>query len=544
MLSSQRQQIRIIINDAGFSGFLSRETFILKKTLNKFMSDTRIAKNVIFLYVRMAVSMIVSLYTVRVVLRVLGVEDYGIYSAVGGIISSLTIFTGALSSASQRFFSVEIGKGNDDGLNRVFNSMTLLYLLAGILILVITETLGVWFLNHKMVIPPDRIAAASVILQCTLISLFVSIIISPFQAIIIAKEDMKIYAYVGVYDAVVKLLIVFLLQIFDTDKLMLYGFLLLLSSISTNLLYWVYFIRKYKEIKVRFKWNTQTVKGILGFSSWSFIGCMAFLFNSQGLNLLLNLFFGPVANAAYNIGNSVKNAVNQLGSNFYVAVRPSLIKEYAANNLGYVRKLFFFSTKVVFCLLFMIMFPIMIETHGILSIWLGEVGDYMVVFVRLMLVWAMLLNISEPITTVVQAANKVKSYHIRVDLFTLITLPLAYVVLKLGGTPAWTFIISIVVLCVAHIIRLFILKSIINVAIREYFVLIVLRIIFAICLSLGFYVLISHLFTSDSTIWLLLRIILEILVAVGLSYSVVLNADERKRIIEMLNNTLRKVLHR
>lgn len=484
--------------------------------------------------------MIVSLYTVRVVLQALGVEDYGIYSAVGGIVSSLTIFTNALSTACQRFFSIEIGKRDIEGLNRVFNSMSLLYILAGTLVLVIAETAGVWFLHHEMKIPIERMDAASVILQCTLISFFVSIIVSPFQAIIIAKEDMKIYAYVGIYDVVVKLLIAYLLQLFSTDKLVLYAILLLIASVSTQLIYFVFTINKYKEIKLGLKWNSSTIKSIISFSGWSFVGCLAFLCNAQGLNLLLNVFFGPIVNAAYNIGNSVKNAVNQLGSNFFVAVRPSLIKEYAANNIEYVRKLFMFSTKVIFCLLFMIMFPIIVETEGILSLWLGKVGAYMVAFVRLMLVWALMLSVSEPITAIVQAANKVKCYHLKVDLFTLLSLPIAYIAFKFGASPVWAFIISIMVLCVAHVIRLFILRNIINVGIRYYFKNIVLRVLLVIFLSFILSELLEVVLISNSTLSLFTRIILEVVISIGFSYIVLLTVDERIRVHGMIKGFINK----
>ena len=503
-------------------------------------NNNKIAKNTIFMYIRMAFSMIVSLYTVRVVLKGLGIEDYGIYSAVGGIVSSLTIFTSALSSASQRFFSIEIGKGDIKGLNRVFNSMFLLYLLAGILILLIAETVGVWFLNHEMKIPLERMDAASVILQCTLISFFISIIVSPFQAIIVAKEDMKIYAYVGIYDAVVKLMIAYLLQLFNTDKLILYAILLLITSISAQLIYLTFTIRKYKEIKIKLRWDSQTIKSIIGFSGWSFVGCLAFLSNAQGLNLLLNVFFGPIVNAAYNIGNSVKNAVNQLGSNFFVAVRPSLIKEFAANNIEYVRKLFLFSTKAIFCLLFIIMFPITMETQGILSLWLGDIGDYMVTFVRLMLVWTLLLNLSDPITAIVQAANKVRSYHLKVDLFTLLSLPIAYLAFKFGAPPEWSFIISVMVLCIAHIIRLFILRHIINISIREYFKNIVLRILFAVGVSYATSYIISLFIISGSTIILLIKITIEALIAIGISYIIVLDKVERIRVNGMIKSFVTK----
>lgn len=502
--------------------------------------NNRIAKNTIFLYIRMALSMIVSLYTVRIVLQALGVEDYGIYSAVGGIVSSLTIFTSALSTASQRFFSIEIGKDDVVGLNRVFNSIFILYLLAGLLVLIMAETAGLWFLNHEMKIPPERLDAAFVILQCTIVSFFVSIIVSPFQAIIIAKEDMKIYAYVGIYDVIVKLLIAYFLKFSDTDKLILYAILLLIASVSAQLIYFIFTFSRYKEIKPMLKWDSSTIRGVISFSGWSFVGCLAFLSNAQGLNLLLNVFYGPIVNAAYNIGNSVKNAVNQLGSNFFVAVRPSLIKEYAASNLEYVRKLFIFSTKTIFCLLFMIMFPIMVETRGILSLWLGAVGDYMVSFVRLMLVWALLLNLSDPITAVVQAANKVKSYHLKVDLFTLLSLPIAYLAFKLGASPNWAFIISILVLFVAHIVRLCVLRSLINVGIIYYFEKIVLRILCAVSISFVLAYIVNLLVLSDSVIELFLRIFLEIIVVMIISYFVVFTENERTRISRMIKGFLNK----
>lgn len=491
----------------------------------------------------MALSMIVSLYTVRVVLQTLGVEDYGIYGAVGGIVSSLAIFTNALATASQRFFSIEIGKDDTGGLNRVFNSMSVLYLIAGIAVLIIAETLGVWFLNNKMVIPSDRIAAAFVILQCTLLTFVVSIIVSPFQAIIIAKEDLKIYAYIGIYDVVVKLFIAYFIQIFDSDKLIIYAILLLLASVSAQLIYLVFGIKKYKDIKPKLRWDFSTIKSIVGFSGWSMVGCLAFLCNTQGLNLLLNVFFGPVVNAAYNIGNSVKNAVNQLGSNFFVAIRPSLIKEYAANNLEYVRKMLLLSTKVIFCLLFMIMFPIAIETKGILLLWLGEVGDYMVPFFRLLLFWALLLNLSDPITAVVQAANKVKSYHSKVDLFTLLSLPLAFIAFKLGAKPDWAFIISVLVLFFAHIIRLKILRSIIDIGIIDYFKSIFLRILCAICLSLAIMFNARIFLVSDSLTVLFIRILIEITIAISVSYVVVLNSNERVRVKEMLKVIIHKIFN-
>lgn len=497
-------------------------------------NDGRIAKNTIFLYIRMAFAMVVSLYTVRVILQVLGVEDYGIFSAVGGIMSSLTVFTTTLSTASQRFFSIELGKGDINGLNRVFNAIVVLYILVGIFTLVIAETIGVWFLYNKMTIPLERLNAAFIILQTTIVSFIISIVTSPFQAMIIAKEDMKIYAYVGVYDVVVKLLIVFLLQLFKTDKLILYGFLLLLSSVSSQLIYFFFSKYKYCEINLKLAWDTSTMKSVFFFSGWSFIGSLALLFNTQGLNLLMNVFFGPVVNAAYNIANSVRNSSCQLAGNLFVAVRPNIIKEYALGKFSYIKKIFLFSTKVIFCLLFIIMFPILIETKEILSLWLGNVGDHMISFVRLMLVWGIILNIGEPITAIVQAANKVKKYHLMVDSFTLITLPLSYIVFYFGFVPETAFTISIVMFIIALFIRLNILKNIIYISLSEYLVAIILKIIIVLFVSFGLGIGIKIIFCADGLIMLCLYIILEMIVAITSCYFILFDKDERTRINGMI----------
>ena len=485
--------------------------------------------------------MIVSLYTVRVVLQVLGVEDYGIFSAVGGIMSSLTIFMTTLSTASQRFFSFELGKGDTNSLNRVFNAIVVLYLLIGLFTLAIVETVGVWFLYNKMIIPPERLYAAFIILQCTIISFIVSIISSPFQAMIIAKENMKIYAYVGMYDVIVKLLIVFLLQLFEADKLVLYGFLLLLASISSQLIYFLYSKHKYKEISLKLRWDISTMKSVFFFSGWSFIGSLALLFNTQGLNLLMNVFFGPVANAAYNIANSVRNSSCQLAGNLFVAVRPNMIKEFALDNFSYVRKLFMFSTKIIFCLLFIIMFPIIIETEAILSLWLGNVGDHMVSFVRLMLIWGIILNISEPITAIVQAANKVKQYHLKVDCFTLLTLPLSYIAFKFGFSPEMAFVTSILLFIIALFIRLYFLKKIIDISLKLYFRAIILKLILVLGISLGVVIGLKYLICEDSLMMFCFYILLEMIVAVSACYFILLDKEERARINGMLRQVYGKI---
>ena len=440
-------------------------------------NNKRIAKNTLLLYFRMFLTMGVSLFTVRVVLKTLGVEDYGVYNAIGGVVLSLSFISGVLANASQRFFAIEVGKKDITNLKSVFSTIFLTYVFVAIIIIIIAETLGFWFVFNKMVIPPDRIIAAHWVYQLSIATFIVSILINPFQAIIISREDMNVYAYVSILESVLKLLLVYLLLFFSFDKLQLYAILMFFAGLITNSAYFIISRRRYHETHFNITWNTQMFKSVFSYSSWTLFGSIAFIFNSQGINILLNVFFGPVANAAYAIGNQVKAAVNSFSSNFFTAIRPPIIKSYAKQDYEYMDKLFYFSTKTIFSLLFVIILPLFLETEYVIKIWLGNVEQYMALFVKLMLVYALILSLSDPITTIAQASGKVKRYHGIVDGFTILTLPLTYVAFKNGGEPKLAFYISIGVFLIAHILRLLVLKSIVDFSIRRYLKLIIIPII-------------------------------------------------------------------
>lgn len=508
--------------------------------MNTQSSTNRIAKNTMFMYLRMALVMAVSLYTVRVVLRVLGVEDYGIYSAVGGIISSLSFITGVLAVASQRFFSVAIGKNDNGELSKVFNMILSLYLIVGAVIILIAETAGLWFMNNKMIIPQSRMNAAFWVFQSTVIIFIISIIASPFQAIIVAYERMNIYAYIGILEVVLKLVIVFVLQVFAADKLILYAFLLLVTSMLVQSIYLLYCRKEICGVELEIKWDKATFKDIVSFSGWSLFGSVSYICNTQGLNLLLNTFFGPIVNAAYLIGNQVKSAINQFSSNFYIAARPSMIMEFTAGNMEYVKKLYNFSTKTIFILLFIFVFPISMQAYDVLQLWLGEVGDYMVDFVRLMLIYAIVLSLNDPITSIVQAANEVKKYHLLVDGFTLLTLPLSYVAFKIGMSPVWAFFISIIIFVIAHFIRLVILRNITGFSIRDYLSQIVLRFIVTFVVSFILAKMFNCFFDAIGIMATATKIFFEFIVAVLACWFIILEKPERDRIQDMIISKIKK----
>ena len=423
-------------------------------------NNKQIAKNTLFLYLRMFLTMAVSLYTVRVVIQTLSVSDYGLYGAVGGVILAFSFITGVLTNASQRFFAVELGKGSEGRVKEVFSTLFLTYLGVSVIIVVLAETVGLWFLLTKMTIPPGRESAAMWVYQFALLSFIVTLLTNPFQALIIAHERMNLYAYLSILDVVLKLLIVYLLLLFDYDKLKVYAVLIFISQFITNSIYVIYCKTKLEGTSIIWKVDKQLFKNVFSYSSWTLFGTVAGMANTQGMNLLLNVFFGTVSNAAYSVASQIYHTVGLFANNFYTAVKPPLIKNYAGGNHEYVKKLFLFSSKSLFALLFVVVLPLMVCTDSILQIWLGQVGDYMVAFVRLSLIYTTILTISYPITAVVQAGGFVKLYHTLVDGFSILALPIVYVLFKLGLGAEWAYITSIVIFSIAHGLRIYVLKRV------------------------------------------------------------------------------------
>lgn len=423
-------------------------------------NNKRIAKNTLFLYLRMFLIMAVSLYTVRVVIQTLSVSDYGLYGAVGGVILAFSFITGVLTNASQRFFAVELGKGTSGRVKEIFSTLFLTYLGVSVIIVVLAETVGLWFLLNKMSIPPGREEAAIWVYQFALLSFIVTLLTNPYQALIIAHERMNLYAYLSILDVVLKLLIVYLLLMFDYDKLKVYAVLIFLTQLIVNSIYVIYCKTKLEGTSIIWRVDKQLFKNVFSYSSWTLFGTVAGMANTQGMNLLLNVFFGTVSNAAYSVASQIYHTVGLFANNFYTAVKPPLIKNYSGGNYEYVKKLFLFSSKALFILLFIVVMPLMVCTESILQIWLGQIGDYMIAFVRLSLIYTTILTISYPITAVVQAGGFVKLYHTLVDGFSILALPIVYVLFKIGLGAEWAYITSIVIFSIAHALRIYVLKRV------------------------------------------------------------------------------------
>jgi O-antigen/teichoic acid export membrane protein len=425
-----------------------------------------------------------------VVLKTLGVVDYGIYNVVGGIVIMFSFLSNTMALASQRFFSFLLGKQDLLQLNRTFNMSIFIYLIIDLVIILLAETIGLWFLNTKMVIPPERMVAANWIYQFAILSLVITLLTTPYNAIIIAHEKMGVYAIMSIIEVSLKLGVVYVLVLLSYDKLKLYAVLTFTTTCLIGCIYFIYCKIKYEETHLKFYWDLKLFKEILNFSGWTLFGTISGLANDQGNNILINIFFGPKVNAARAIAFQINSAVSSFASNFFTALRPPLTKSYAENNFDYMIKLFYMSSKLSYFMLLLLSLPIMIETKYILSLWLSHISNYMVIFTRLILIYTLVISLQNPITTLVHATGKIKKYHVIIDSITLLCLPLSYLFLKLGYSPEYTLYISIIIFSIVHFIRIWLLRELVNFSIKSYLsnvLLVIIVVTFASIIPLLFF---------------------------------------------------------
>ena len=437
------------------------------------MSDTsannkRIAKNTLLLYVRMLFMMAISLFTSRVILGTLGVEDYGIQNVVGGIVAMFGFLNGSMSSATQRFITFALGKGDKDRLQTVFCTALQIHALIAVIIVLLGETVGLWFLYNKMQLPADRMDAAFWVLQCSIVSTVVMIVSVPYNACIIAHEKMSAFAYISVLEAVLKLVIVYLLLVFPFDKLIVLAVLTLIVQLFIRFCYSIYCHRHFEETKYRHVWNKTLFKEMNGFAVWSLWGNLSVVLYTQGLNMILNVFFGPVVNAARAIAVQVQGAVQQFVGNFQMALNPQITKNYASGNLEQMHSLMFRSARFSFLLLFFLSLPVLLETEFILTLWLKTVPDNAVIFTQIMICISLIYTTANPCVIANQATGKVKVYQMVVGGILLTILPISYIVLKLGAPAYSVFIVHFCVESVAQFTRMYMLRKLINLPVRQY----------------------------------------------------------------------------
>ena len=428
----------------------------------------RIAKNTIVLYFRMLFLMFISLYTSRVFLQALGVEDYGIYNVVGGFVGLFAIVSKSLSGAASRFLNFEMGRGDREKLKIVFSSTVTIQFFLAIVITLLAESLGIWFINTQLVIPADRMYAANWCFQLSVITFCSTLITVPYNAAIIAHEKMTTFAYVSLFEGLTKLCIAFLIVIAPFDRLIFYALLLCGLQLSIQFIYRYYCKRHFEECSYRFVFDKYFLVQLLSYSGWGYIGSTSIILRNQGINILINLFFGPVVNASRAIANQVLKAVNGFVQNFMIAVRPQITQSYAAGNYSYLNQLILFSSKFSYYLFFVLALPILLNTDSILDIWLSKIPEHSVLFVQLTLVFSTIDTLVHPLSIAQAATGKIRDYQLATGGLQLLNLPISWLLLKFGSPPEIVLIVAILIITVVVFVSMFMLRLLIPFDVKGY----------------------------------------------------------------------------
>lgn len=421
--------------------------------------------------------MLVSLYTSRVILNTLGVEDYGIYNVVGGVVTMFAFFNSAMSSATQRFLSYEIGKGDFIQLRKTFNATQIIHIGISVFIFILAETVGLWFVKTYLVIPPERLEAAIWVYHFSVLSFMVSIIQVPYNATIIAHERMNVYAYVSIIEVLLKLLIVFMLVWITYDKLILYGILHFGVVFLIAAIYRIYTRNNFEETKFEVVRDKKLYKTLISFSSWNLLGNIAVIFKGQGVNMLLNMFHGPAVNAARGIAYQVQGALFSFVTNFQMAMKPQIVKSYAACDFEYMHQIVYRGSKLSFYLLFCLSLPVLLETDYILNLWLSEVPNYSVVFLKLVIIDILVESIAGQLVAAAHASGKIKVYQIVVGFIFMLNLPFSFFLLKFGYPPQSTMLISILLTTANLIVRVKIVSNLVKYKNIDYFKKVIIPIV-------------------------------------------------------------------
>lgn len=403
----------------------------------------RIARNTILLYIRMIFIMIINIYMARVVLKILGIEDYGIYNVVAGAVAFLGFLSSAMSLATQRFLNVELGKKQGGNLNKVFSMAFNIHAIIGLVIIILAETIGLILINKTLNIPPDRMVAANVAFQCVIFSTFFSVIQVPYNSAVFAYEKMDVYAYLSIFDVCLKLGLTYMLMWVQYDKLILYSILMFAVHVLLFFLYSIYVSKKFKECHLAMLWDGTIFKSLVGFLGWNIFGQLAQIFATQGVNMIANVFCGVVLNAAIAVTHHANGAITMFIHNFQTSFRPQIMKSYAAEQYDGMKQLIYKASKVSFFLLYLISVPIMLNINYILSIWLEEVPEYSAIFCKLLIWYSFFEAMGMPLVMAIMATGQNKMYQIAVSIVISLNLLLTWLFLHLGFSPEWIFYVKI-----------------------------------------------------------------------------------------------------
>lgn len=497
-------------------------------------NSKRIAKNTIFLYIRMLFSMVVALYTSRVVLNALGVEDYGLYGVVGGIVVFFNVISGSLNAAISRFITFELGKEEQERLNKVFCTAVNIQLLMSVLFVVLAEIVGVWFLNNHLNVPEGRLSAAHWVLQSSIISFAVGLLSVPYNSTIIAHERMDAYAYISILSTFLNLGVALVIDYIIFDKLIFYAFAILGINVIMQFIYAFYCRTHFPETRWRLVKDKVLLKEMTSFAGWNFLGASSGVLMGQGVNMLMNVFFGVAVNAARGIAGQVDNAINMLVNNFTVALNPQITKSYASGDLKYMHDLVCKGAKYSFFIMLLPSLPILLETETILQVWLKQVPEMTVVFLRLTILISLNSVLSQTLIASMLANGHIKKYQIVVGGLNMLIFPLSYVAFKLGLPSYASYVIQFFIFFIELIARLVLLKEMVSLSISKYLNQVLLRITYVSVLSIPIPIFFC-LFMPSGIIRLLISILLCLICTAISIYYFGLEDLEQKWIKKAIN---------
>lgn len=505
-------------------------------------SNKQIAKNTVLLYLRMILILAISLYTSRVVLRMLGVTDYGVYNVVAGVVALLGSLSGSLSGATSRFITHEIGKGSDGDVKTIFRCSATVHYILTFAVILLAETLGLWFVMNKLVIPPDRHMAAFWIYQCAILAVSIRIVSTPYNAMIIAYEKMSAFAYISLFEAALQLGLVYVLAFFDSERLVWYGVFLAATQILVRLIYSLYCSRNFKDASGKWLWHTRKSKEIIKFAGWSLIGFGAVVSYTQGINILLNLFYGPVANAARGFSNQVQSGVTQLSTNFQMALRPPIIKAQAQGEWQSMHGLMIAHAKYSFFLVLMMVVPIIISTPYILNLWLETVPDYTVDFTRLTLLGTLYCTLNGHVIVAVQATGNLKRFQIAEGVLLLLTIPVAYLLLKYFHLSAnGVIVVYLVIEFFTQFVRVWIVYPMVKLEPKKYLSKILLPIVTVLVPVIPYTLYGMKFLSANDFGHLVTNVLLSVAIVMAAIWLLGLDSHERTLALKALRGAIGKL---
>lgn len=498
-------------------------------------NSSRIAKNTAMLYFRMILLMLVSLYTSRVNLEALGIEDFGIYGVIGGLVGMFWIISTSMVGSINRFLTFELGRNNTERLAKIFGSALAFQYIIAVIILIVGETVGLWFLNYKMVIPAERIVSANWVYQFSILSFCLDLLVIPYTAAIVAHEKMSAFAYISILTALGKLAVAWTTMIAPIDRLIWFGGLILVNSTIIRLVYIVYCRLHFEECSGKVVFDRGVWKEMFGFAGWTFIGTTAAVLRDYGGNIVINLFYGPVVNAARVIATQVNGAVGGFADNFMMALKPQITKNYASGNIYYMMKLVRQGARLSYYILFIVMLPLLCRTSYILNLWLVDVPDGAVLFVQLVLVFTLSECLGGTLITAMLATGRIKKFQIVVGSINLLNLPASYVVLRMGAIPQSVVIVAIIISICCNIARIMILRELVVFSVRRFIFKVYLNVVAVSVVSAAAPVLLSS-YMPDTFVAFIIVSLVALLSSLLTILYVGCDKDERRLVYGKINS--------